>query len=123
MVITHTEPEDFQMLHSSIKELSLATWNWKGVGVVFGLVGGFVAPILGSMVTIVSWFSDPAWHGVSLHQAATGLFFLAIPLLILGAHCLDLLDRQKTRTPTSPPLEPNDANASEKGLNDELERD
>jgi hypothetical protein len=120
MVISHTEPEDFQMLHSSIKELSLAAWNWKGVGVVFGLIGGLVTPILGSMVTVVSWFSDPAWHGVSLHQAGTGLFFLVIPLLILGAHCLDLIDQEKKRASKRDP-EKQDS-CSEEGETNDLAR-
>jgi hypothetical protein len=69
--------------------------TWKSRGVVFGLIGGLMAPILGSMLTVISWFSNPAWHGLSLHAAATSLFVVALPLLILGAHCLDLLDKEK----------------------------
>jgi len=66
---------------------------WKIVGSVFGLFGGLMAPIIGSVLTIVSWFADPVWHGLSLHLAATSLFVISFPLLLLGAHCLDLLDK------------------------------
>ena len=70
--------------------------TWKNRGAVLGLGGGLIAPIVGSFLTIVSWFADPAWHGFSLHYAATALFVLTLPLLIFGAHCLDLLDKKKT---------------------------
>lgn len=62
---------------------------------MLGLGAGFSAPVAGSLVTIVSWFRDPLWHGFALHQASTFLFVLTLPLLIFGAHCLDLLDTEK----------------------------
>ena len=73
----------------------MVTWTLTNSLAVIGLAGGFLAPIFGAIVSIISWFIDPVWHGVFLHQAATSLFFLAIPLLILGAHCLDLLDEEQ----------------------------
>lgn len=69
--------------------------TWKGRCAVLGLGGGLLAPIAGSILTIISWFADPAWHGFSLHFVATALFIVTLPLLLLGAHCLDLLDQQK----------------------------
>ena len=66
---------------------------WKILGSVFGLGGGLMAPIIGSVLTTISWFADPAWHGLSLHLVATALFVMTFPLLVLGAHCLDLLDK------------------------------
>jgi hypothetical protein len=65
--------------------------------VALGLAGGVIALILGSIVTAVSWFIDPNWHGVFLHQTSTFIFVLAIPFFILGAHCLDLIDKEKLR--------------------------
>ena len=70
---------------------------WKVLGTVFGLGGGLMAPIIGCVLTIVSWVADPSWHGLSLHVAATSLFVLTFPLLLLGAHCLDLLEKEKAR--------------------------
>lgn len=95
MVTTYTLPEDFPTLHSAIKELLAGSASWKSRGAVLGLCSGFGAPIAGSIVTIVSWFTDPVWHGLALHQAGTSLFFVALPLLVFGAHCLDLLDKDK----------------------------
>lgn len=94
MVSTYTLPEDFPTSHS-IKDLLRGNWNRKTSGVVFGLCGGFIALIVGSLVTLVSWFIDPKWHGIWLHQTGTFLFVVSLPLLILGAHCLDLLDKEQ----------------------------
>ena len=93
----------------SVTDLISGTWNWRNGTAAFGLAAGFIAPIAGSIVTVISWFRDPVWHHVSLHQAGTTLFVLTLPLLILGAHCLDLLDKDKKQ-------------AIEKGYEDGLER-
>ena len=69
--------------------------HWKIIGSLVGVFGGLMSPILGSVVTIVSWFADPAWHGLSLHVAGTSLFVITFPLLAFGAHCLDLLEKEK----------------------------
>jgi hypothetical protein len=95
MATRNTLLHDFARLNSPFREIIDGTWNWKNCAAVFGLCAGFAAPILGSIVTAISWFKDPSWHGLSLHQAGTTLFVLTLPLLILGAHCLDLLDKEK----------------------------
>jgi hypothetical protein len=41
------------------------------------------------------WFTGAVWHGHSLQRFSTILLFLTIPLLVLGAHCLDLLDKER----------------------------
>jgi len=93
----------------AVTELISGTWSWKNGTAAFGLAAGFIAPILGSIVTVISWFRDPVWHHFYLHQAGTTLFVLTLPLLIIGAHCLDLLDNDKKQ-------------AIEKGYKDDLER-
>lgn len=83
-----------------IRDLVRGTWTWKNLVAVLGLFGGLVAPILGSLMTVLSWFSTRLWHGLSFRTAGTSFFVMAIPLLLLGAHCLDLLDKEKRRVPT-----------------------
>ena len=97
MATIYRLPDDFPNLHSAIKELLGGASSWKSRCAVIGLCAGFGAPIIGSLVTVVSWFRDPAWHGFALHQAGTSLFIVALPLLVFGAHCLDLLDRDQER--------------------------
>jgi hypothetical protein len=67
--------------------------HWKIIGSLFGVFGGLLSPVIGAVITVISWFADPAWHGLSLHIVATSLFVITFPLLLFGAHCMDLLDK------------------------------
>lgn len=91
----YTLPKDFTTTHVAAGALLQGRLNWKSYGAVVGLCGGLSAPIVGSFVTVISWLIDPVWHGVSLHAAGTSLFVLTVPLLVFGAHCLDLLDKEE----------------------------
>ena len=75
-----------------------------------GLCGGIVAGLLGSIITAVAWFTGPEWHGYLLQRDGTILLVLNIPLLIFGAHCLDLMDKKREVRTSA-------------GKNDGLERD
>jgi len=79
------------------EQMRVHGWTWRSSGAVFGLGGGIIAPVLGSVFTAITWFTGPEWHGMSLHRYGTVLLFLTIPLLIFGAHCLDLMDRQAAK--------------------------
>ena len=68
-------------------------WNWRAGGAVFGLSCGIIAPLIGSVLTAIAWFTGPEWHALHLQRDGTVLLFLTIPLLIFGAHCLDLMDK------------------------------
>jgi hypothetical protein len=50
---------------------------------------------VGSALTAIAWFTGPVWHGFAMQRDGTVLLFLTIPLLIFGAHCLDLMDKQE----------------------------
>jgi len=69
-------------------------WSWRAGGAVFGLSCGIIAPVIGSILTAIAWFTGPEWHGFFLQRVGTVMLFLTIPLLIFGAHCLDLMDKQ-----------------------------
>ena len=69
--------------------------SWISAGAVSGLCGGIVLPILGAVLTAITWFTGPIWHGIALRRDGSVLLFLSFPLLIFGAHCLDLLQRQR----------------------------
>jgi hypothetical protein len=77
-----------------VEEIRLHGWSWTSGGVVFGLCSGIICPIVGSILTAISWVTGPKWHGFFLQRDGTLLLFLTIPLLIFGAHCLDLLDKK-----------------------------
>ncbi|HEY2961678.1 MAG TPA: hypothetical protein VGJ37_04645, partial [Pyrinomonadaceae bacterium] len=58
------------------------------------LCGGILSALAASLLTVVVWLTHSTWHGLFLHRSCTTLFFLMIPLLVFGAHCLDLLDTE-----------------------------
>lgn len=81
-------------VHGVLNELQIHGWTWKSAGGVLGLFGGIISPLLGSILTAISWLTGPVWHGLSLQRYGTVLLFLTIPLLLFGAHCLDLMEKQ-----------------------------
>jgi hypothetical protein len=83
-------------------------WTWKSTGACIGLLGGLIAPLVGLALTALAWFIGD-WHGFHFGRSGTVLFLLTIPLLIFGAHCLDLLDKEIER--------------AEKGEGNDVERD
>jgi hypothetical protein len=68
-------------------------WNWRSAGAFCGLCFGIISPLIGSILTAIAWFTGPHWHGFFIQRYGTVLLFLTIPLLIFGAHCLDLMEK------------------------------
>ena len=98
------ELSNTELLQSAIvRTLRVHGWSWMSCGAVVGLVGAIVSPLLGSVLTTITWFTGPDWHGFHLQRSGTVLLLSAIPLLILGAHCLDLMDRKDERALTLSP--------------------
>ena len=88
-----TQISDPDYTDSVFTNLRVRGWNRSTCGAVFGLIGGIVAPIFGSVFTVIGWVSGPSWHGFAIQRIGTVLLFSTIPLLLLGAHCLDLADQ------------------------------
>ncbi|HMF57089.1 MAG TPA: hypothetical protein VK619_12165 [Pyrinomonadaceae bacterium] len=72
-------------------ECRLHGWTCASIGGIFCLAGGIVAAILGSVLTAITWVTGvDGSHGLFLHRFGTVLLFLTIPLIAVGAHCLDI---------------------------------
>jgi hypothetical protein len=69
-------------------------WTWQAVVALSGCGGGILAAAFGSLLSAVAWARGDDAGGLSLHGLGSILLLSTIPLLILGAHCLDLLDRR-----------------------------
>jgi hypothetical protein len=80
--------------HEVREQLRTHGWCWKSRGAAFGLCAGILSPLVGSILTAIAWFTGSHWHGFSIQRYGTVLLFLTIPLLIFGAHCLDLMDKE-----------------------------
>lgn len=72
-------------------------WGWRAFGALVGLLGGIVAALVGSMFTAISWITGVEGNGAFMQTLGTVFLFLTIPLLVLGAHCLDLLEKGKRK--------------------------
>src|SRR5262245_41458761 len=91
-----------QMNASSLVErIHSHGWDPALCGVIVGLCGGVIVPLIGSALTAISWFTGAIWHGWHMQRDGTILLFLTIPLLLLGAHCLDLIEQQNKHSNAS----------------------
>lgn len=72
--------------------------TWQAAGAVSCNVGGVLAGAVGTLLSAVAWALGDESGGLSLHNVGGVLLLSMIPLLILGAHCLDLLDRRVERS-------------------------
>lgn len=84
----------------TLKQFRGRGWNKNTCGAAVGLFGGVLVAVAGSLFTAVSWVIGPTWHGVALQRIGTVLLFSMIPLLLLGAHCLDVSDNKKAAKKT-----------------------
>lgn len=82
---------------SVINKLRRHGWSLKTCGAAAGLCGGVMSALAACLLSVVVWLTHAAWHGPLLQRSGTILFFLMIPLLVFGAHCLDLLDREDSK--------------------------
>lgn len=82
---------------SLAEQMRVHGWTWRMGGAVCGLGCGIISPVIGLVLTAIAWFTGPEWHGLSVHRDGTVLLFLTIPLLLFGAHCLDLVDRERAK--------------------------
>ncbi|PYS70420.1 MAG: hypothetical protein DMF69_13560 [Acidobacteria bacterium] len=71
--------------------------SWLAAGAAFGLAGGLITGIVGSLLTFTSWLT---WVGTLKqyeHWLGTALLVATIPLMAVGAHFLDLIDGRKSQ--------------------------
>jgi hypothetical protein len=80
-----------------MQEMNFRGWNWRSAGAAGGLCFGLISALIGSAFTAISWFAGPYWHGFSIKHYGTVLLFLTVPLLIVGGHCLDLMEEHHKR--------------------------
>jgi hypothetical protein len=95
MNITNAMREDLFTPDSVITEISAHGWTWKGFGALVGLAGGLTAPLAGSLCSVIGWLTTHTWHAFALQCIGTASFVLTLPLLVFGAHCLDLMDGER----------------------------
>ncbi|MBI1762405.1 MAG: hypothetical protein HYR56_13315 [Acidobacteria bacterium] len=87
-------------LNASVKPSAIGRHAREGVqvwGAFSGLGGGVVVAVLGALLTAAGWLTADAGAKHWLATAGTVLLCLTIPLILLGACCLDWLEPGKTQ--------------------------
>lgn len=105
MALVHTNDSVGGKLDASRQTLKT---KLQVVGAASGLIGGVLSGISGGALIAASWLSanDAARHWLS--RAGSTLLLLTIPLIILGACCLDWLEKNQPKRQTSTMLNDDD---------------
>jgi hypothetical protein len=64
------------------------------IGAAFGLIGGTLSIVLGALLWAIVALLAPVSPRSLLNVLETVSFVMPLPLLALGAHCLDLLEKR-----------------------------
>lgn len=73
--------------------------GWRAAGAAFGLACGLLSVPFGLLVWATAGFVGPAGIGPTLGLLSNIIFAVTLPLLAVGAFCLDLLEETPPRLP------------------------
>jgi hypothetical protein len=74
--------------------------SWQSAAAALGLFGGLLAIVVGALDwAAAGLFAPPGALGAFMDEAGTLLLVLPLPLLALGAFCLDLLEEKPPALP------------------------
>ena len=76
--------------------ISRQPWTWQSVGATCGLAGGMLSMLSGLLLWMSTRFLAARGVGSSTQLWEILFFVLPIPLMALGAHCLDLLEKRSS---------------------------
>lgn len=68
--------------------------SWASAVGLFGLGGGFLAPIIGAFLNLTDLLTNTGAAHSRLYNLSMIFYAITLPLLALGAHCLDLLEKK-----------------------------
>jgi len=66
-------------------------------GSAVGIFGGAFAPLFGTIFMAVEWFMPDSEARHWLYLSGSFLLFLTIPLIIIGACCLDWVEKDESQ--------------------------
>lgn len=83
-------------------------WAWQSLGATFGITGGMLSILLGLLLWAIVRFLAAGGSTLVLHAIEIICFVLPLPLLALGVHCLDLLEKEPPILPLPTKSQPAD---------------
>ena len=67
-------------------------WRWQAVGASLSLSGGILSPLAGIALNLLVSYTRLSSERPFLYKLSIIFYIVSVPLLMLGAHFLDLLD-------------------------------
>lgn len=83
-------------------------WTWQSLGATFGITVGMLSLFLGLLLWAIVGFLTSGLSISALRTFETAFFVLPLPLLALGVHCLDLLEKEPPALPLPARSQPTD---------------
>ena len=74
--------------------------RWQSSVAVLALGSGFLSPFIGVFLDLVDWLTATSIHHSFLYKTSLAFYALTLPLLALGSHCLDLLEKKSALSPS-----------------------
>lgn len=88
--------QDIQATATPLSTRKPARTRAQAAGAVAALAGGMTTALLGSLLTLAGWLVANEAVSNWLLTSGSVLLFLTIPLIVLGACCLDLVEKDKS---------------------------
>jgi len=67
------------------------------LGSAIGIFGGISSPVMGTILMAAGWFMPDGSVRQWLLMSGSILLFLTIPLIVIGASCLDWAEKDESR--------------------------
>jgi hypothetical protein len=71
-----------------------SSWRWEAVGAGLTLGGGVLSPLGGAILDLLVSYTRLGFERAALNRVSTFLYIITVPLLLLGSHFLDLLEKK-----------------------------
>jgi hypothetical protein len=78
-----------------VEKSTVKKTDWWFLSAVIFMIGGMSAIIVGIIFTILIWLIHQDTIEFSLQNVTNFLFYLSLPMLFLGACCLDKIEEKK----------------------------
>ena len=73
--------------------------TWPALGAAAGIPTGLCCPLAGTLLSMIAWSIKLQSLSSVLNMLGIAAFVFTLPLLALGAHCLDLLEKRPHESP------------------------
>jgi hypothetical protein len=85
------------------------SWRWAAVGAGLALSAGFLCPLSGAVLDLLVTYTRLGYERGALSRISTFLYVITVPLLLLGSHFLDLLEKKALESRSGAIVQPESA--------------